>query len=1292
VFRRHVNFAFRLTARVYRLLTVVVALAGLVFALLILGLRFFVLPNIDRWRPEIEAAASAAAGQTITIAAVNGSWSGARPWLELRGVVVHDAAGRPAFELAHAQAAIALRSLLLGSFRLHQLVVDEPRLTVRRDARGSLFVAGFPVQASSGDSHLMEWLLRQAVVEVRDATVTWIDERRAAPPLALTQLNLRLEGGGSRTRFGLSLRPPASLGLPLQVRGDLRRPRTGAARSQWWSGRLYLRAPYFNLGDVRSWMDLPARIDSGAGDLEAWIDLDDNGLDQATVDLRLAGLSLGLSGDLPVLALRAMQGRLHWLRRDGGFEVQARRLSILPLDGELLPEANLMLRRAAAEEPAGGTVIEADQLDLAVLAGVLPALPVSQELRGLVGALAPAGRVEALAVRIPDHPHPEGPGVEINGRLRGVSIAPGEHWPGMTGLSGRVRTDAKGGRLELDCAPMAFTWSRVFADPLRLDRLQVAAEWTRLNGATSFTVSRLVAMNADFTATAAGTWTSSPDGPGAIDLSAEIPVLAATAVPRYLPVQMGASTRGWLSDALKDGVARDVRLVLKGDLHRFPFAAPGSGKFEVTAGVEKGKLAFAPGWPLLEDVKGTLAFRGQGMTIDASGRTLGLRIGRATVTIADLAHRDAVLQVRGEAKAAVPEALRYMESSPVGGWIGNVAKGATGEGAGWLSLELDLPLERLRDARVRGTFAMADAALSGARFIPDLSGVNGRLQFTEAGATIRDGVANLYGMPVRLSLTAAPGGVSVSGTGRVRAEVARKRFAVPWLRYVEGETDWRGTLSVRRGRTEFQFDSDLDGMALRLPAPFDKPAAARLPLRVQQRARGAEDVLLLSLRNRMEAALLLDGSGSGFAVRGGALLLGAGSAPRPPAKDGLYVTAALDRIDLDPWREVLVAMGAQGEDGAPSSGAASPALALAGVDARAGAVTILGRTLDSVSLSLQRQDSVWEGKIDSRQVRGELSWDTAGRGRFAARLSQLHLPATAPGQSPGAEEIVEGRALPALDVSADSFHMGARDFGRLTLQAVPNGPGWQMEKLDLIAPEGSIRAKGGWQSVRGAPLSQFTVKVETSDIGAYFRRLALPEGVVGGQATLEGPLEWRGNPYALHIPSLSGQLRLDAQKGQFTRVEPGIGKLLGVLSLQSLPRRVSLDFRDIFSQGFAFDRITGQMTFSKGVVHTEDLKMVGSAAKVAMSGEVDLGQETQTLSVRVVPSISDSLALGTAIVNPAVGLATLIVGRVLNNPIDEAAAFEYRVTGSLADPKVERVQRPQPEGGQGQGPGTKMRR
>lgn len=1273
------------------------AVAGLVFALLVLGLRFFVLPHIDRWRPDIEAAASAAAGQRITIAAVNGGWSGARPRLGMNGVVVHDAAGRPAFELAHAEATIALRSLLLGSVRLHQLVVDEPRLTVRRDAGGELFVAGFPVRASSGDSRLTDWLLRQSGVEVRNATVTWIDEHRAAPPLALTQFNLRLEGGASRTRFGLSVRPPASLGAPLQVRGDLRRPRPGTA--QRWSGRLYVRAPYFNLGGVHPWADLPARVDSGAGDLEAWIDLDEAGLEQAVADLRLAGLSLGLSGDLPVLALRAMQGRLHWLRREGGgFEVQARRLSFLPPEGNLLPEANLVLRRSATDDAAAATVIEADQLDLAVLAHLLPALPVSQELRGLVGALAPAGRVEALAVRIPERSQPGGPGVEINGRLQGVSVAPGERWPGVAGLTGRVHTDANGGRLELDCAPLVFSWPRLFAEPLRFDRLQVAAEWNRRDGATTFTLSRFVAINGDLSATAAGTWAAAPEGPGVIDLSATVPAVAVSAVPRYLPSRAGAGTSTWLSNALKEGVARDLRLTLKGDLRRFPFTEPGSGMFEVTARVDKGKLAFAPEWPPLEDIQGTLTFRGQGMAVEASGRTLGLRIGRAAVTIADLAHHDAILRVSAEAKGTVSEALRYLELSPVGGWTGNVARGAKGEGAGWLSLELDLPLERLRESRVRGSFAMADAALSGARRIPDLSGVNGRLQFTETGASVREAVANVYGMPVRLSLTAGPGGVSVSGTGRVRAEAVRQRLASPWLRYLEGETDWRGALAIRRGRTELQLDSDLEGMALRLPAPFDKAAAERLPLRVQLRARGAEDALLVSLRNRLEANVLLDGSRGGFAVHGGTVLLGAGSPPRPPTRDGLFVTGALDRIDLDPWRDVLESLKAEGEDGANTAAAAgaptaaNAAFPLAGVDVRAAEVSVLGRTLDLVSLSLQRRDSLWEGKIDSRQVRGEIAWDTAGRGRLMARLAQLHLPVAVPGKAAGATEFVEGRALPALDVSAERFRVGARDFGRLVLQAVPNGPGWQMERLDLLAPEGSIRANGGWQSVRGTPLSQFNVKVETPDIGAYFRRLALPEGVSGGQATLEGSLEWRGNPYSLHVPSLTGQLRLDAQKGQFTRIEPGIAKLLGVLSLQSLPRRVSLDFRDIFSQGFAFDRITGQLAFSKGVVRTEDLKMVGSAAKVAMSGEVDLGQETQSLMVRVVPSISDSLALGTAIVNPAVGLATLIVGRVLNNPIDEAAAFEYRVTGSLTDPKVERVQRPQPEGGQAQGPGTKMRR
>ncbi len=110
----------------------------------------------------------------------------------------------------------------------------------------------------------------------------------------------------------------------------------------------------------------------------------------------------------------------------------------------------------------------------------------------------------------------------------------------------------------------------------------------------------------------------------------------------------------------------------------------------------------------------------------------------------------------------------------------------------------------------------------------------------------------------------------------------------------------------------------------------------------------------------------------------------------------------------------------------------------------------------------------------------------------------------------------------------------------------------------------------------------------------------------GGSALLEGPIAWTGGPYRVDIPSLSGRLRLEAKHGRFRKIEPGVAKLLGILSLQALPRRMSLDFDDVFNKGFSFDRISANLTIANGVAHTEDFMMDGSAARVGMRGQVAL--------------------------------------------------------------------------------------
>jgi uncharacterized protein YhdP len=180
-----------------------------------------------------------------------------------------------------------------------------------------------------------------------------------------------------------------------------------------------------------------------------------------------------------------------------------------------------------------------------------------------------------------------------------------------------------------------------------------------------------------------------------------------------------------------------------------------------------------------------------------------------------------------------------------------------------------------------------------------------------------------------------------------------------------------------------------------------------------------------------------------------------------------------------------------------------------------------------------------------------------------------------------------------------------------------------------------------------------------------------------GSAKMQGKLTWAGNPQSIDYASLSGEMSLTAEKGQFLKIEPGIGKLLGILSLQALPRRITLDFRDIFSEGFAFDIITGTAGIDKGVLHTQDFAMVGPSAQVAMQGTIDLAQETQALRVRVVPSMGDSLSVAGLVLlaHPITGVATLLAQRLFKDPLGQVFAYEYAISGTWTDPRVEKVAR-----------------
>ena len=229
-----------------------------------------------------------------------------------------------------------------------------------------------------------------------------------------------------------------------------------------------------------------------------------------------------------------------------------------------------------------------------------------------------------------------------------------------------------------------------------------------------------------------------------------------------------------------------------------------------------------------------------------------------------------------------------------------------------------------------------------------------------------------------------------------------------------------------------------------------------------------------------------------------------------------------------------------------------------------------------------------------------------------------------------------------------------------------------------------MSASGLWQFPGSAgERTTLEVKAAAQDVGKYLARFGYPDIVANGTAGLEGALAWAGPLARIDYPSLAGNLTLKAETGQFLKMEPGMGKLLGVLSLQSLPRRLTLDFRDVFSEGFAFDSIAGSAKIVKGVASTEGLAMAGPMASVAIAGTADLARETQDLTVRVVPVVGDSVAIAAslALLNPIIGAGAFLAQRLLKDPLGQMLAFEYHVTGTWEDPKVIKTRDPQSPAG-----------
>ncbi len=188
------------------------------------------------------------------------------------------------------------------------------------------------------------------------------------------------------------------------------------------------------------------------------------------------------------------------------------------------------------------------------------------------------------------------------------------------------------------------------------------------------------------------------------------------------------------------------------------------------------------------------------------------------------------------------------------------------------------------------------------------------------------------------------------------------------------------------------------------------------------------------------------------------------------------------------------------------------------------------------------------------------------------------------------------------------------------------------------------------------------------------------------EGTLSGSMRiaWPGPPWAYSPPIIEGKVKLKVTDGQLLDLKPGAaGRVLGLVSLNNLPRRLALDFSDIFEKGFSFDEISGSFVIDDGNAYTNDLTVDGPAAVIEISGRIGIADQDYDELVTVIPYVKTGISIaGTLVGGPAVGAVLLVAETLLEDrlgPLNRIAKKQYSVTGSWDDPVIEKLHLAVPE-------------
>lgn len=960
---------------------------------------------------------------------------------------------------------------------------------------------------------------------------------------------------------------------------------------------------------------------------------------------------------------------------------------------------------------AGGEryALRAERIDagpLIAVAALSDALP--ERLRHWFETARPRASLSAIEV----NGHRGGP-MFASARIDALGFDAAGGSPGLQGLAGRFQADADGFVFDLDeTAPMRFDWPAGFGVP-HTARLQGRVGGWREGGGWRIGTTALRIDGGDFGLRArGGLWWQGDGSRPWIDIAADLdPTRLPVAKGFWVRSQMSQRLVNWLDTALVAGTLTDAHAVVSGDLDDWPFNR-NNGLFHAGGKLRGATVKFQPDWPAVDGLDADIAFVGDGFSIEGGGKIAGVGVRKVQAGIER--YRDGVLYVKAGADAEAGQLLSLLRQSPLHKEHADTLDHLRASGPAAVAFDLQLALREGGRTTLQGGVDLSDAKLADPRWKIAFEQVRGHADFSRSGFGAENLSVLHEGAPGKLSLRAGEDYVRDRGNAFEAALeamsgadelIARGPDDLAWLKdYLDGRSLWTVGISIPKAApaasapapagakaapapapTLLHLQSNLAGTAIALPPPLHKAAATPLQASIETPLPLGSGDVRVALGDTL--ALRARNSNGKTGVR---VALGASRVDDAPPASGLLVTGRTGTLEAIDW--IALAHGDGSGGGLPLQridvtaqrlqllGGVFPNTRLVVAPAARGATAVRaeGAVLDGAVMIPAGEGGVIAGKF------ARVHWSpaaAAGNPAAAAGAGAAQVPANATASAATAkapDASMDPARIPALNIDIAELRLGAAALGTASVRTRPTPAGMRLDQVSIRGDKQAIDLSGDWTGRGAAARTHLSATVDSGDVGALMNGFGFGGQIGGGKGKARLDAGWPGPPAGFALGALEGSLHLDVRDGRLIEIEPGAGRMLGLLSVAQLPRRLTLDFRDLFSKGFAFDRVGGTVRFGNGSARSDDLSIDGPAASIAIRGAADLRAQSYDQTIEVRPKAANVLtavgALAAGPVGAAIGAAA---NAVLQKPLGSLTSRTYRVTGPWKEPKVEVLTREQ---------------